>query len=65
LAEPPKQTKQREEGFVDVVAAVVSDEQPLEGCSRAKGALDEAASGAKARAALGRRLAIGFDPAAS
>jgi hypothetical protein len=55
LAEPAKADEaaaERDEGFVDVVAAVVSDEQPLEVVEPGEGALDDPASTAQAGAVL-------------
>ena len=42
----------REEGFVDLVLAVVADEQPLEVMEPGEGALDDPAGSAEAGAVL-------------
>ena len=56
----------REEGFVDLVAAVVADEEPLEVMEPGEGALDDPAGAAEAGAVPG--LAAGdlrFDAASA
>ena len=56
----------REEGFVDVGAAVVADEQPLELVEPGEGALDDPAVAAEAGAVLGLAAGdLGFDAASA
>ena len=55
-----------EEGFVDLVAAVVADEQPFEVVEPGERALDDPADPAKARAVLGLAASdLRADPAAA
>ena len=55
-----------DEGFVDLVAAVVADKQPLEVVEPGEGALDDPADPAKTRAVLGLAASdLRADPAAA
>jgi hypothetical protein len=61
--EADKAARESEEGFVDLVAAVVADEQPLVVVEPSEGALDDPAGAAEAGAVLGLAACdLGRDP---
>jgi hypothetical protein len=66
VLEPPEADEaaaEGEEGFVDLVAAVVADEQPLEVVQPGEGALDDPADAAEPGAVLGLSAGdLGPDP---
>jgi hypothetical protein len=67
--EPPEADEaaaEREEGLVDLVAAIVADEQPLEVVQPGEGALDDPTSATQAGAVPGLAASdLGSDPTLS